>query len=248
MLRVREKEYVSSFTNVKETRRINRQQWDRCISGLEYDVHGKQERAFAALKDLNKIEKDKVMTNPITIHKWETFYKDLWTTKDDESFCLAQNDINIDPLNIDDFGKASGVPPKRNELSNYPSPTTSTTRVVNGTSSKRWLSSRSNDATPNNGTLPTSMSVIYFSLSAKVMLFYSSREYCDVICSPHDSEIFSFKLLEIINVKPACYYLINASFISYYPGRAVKTNNRRQQLPIILHKLPDTFIFVVVRL
>ena len=46
------------------------------------------------------------MTNPITIHKWETFYKDLWTTKDDEPFCLAQNDINIDPLNIDELESA----------------------------------------------------------------------------------------------------------------------------------------------
>lgn len=44
-------------------------------------MHGKHDRAYKVIKDLNKSEKDTVLINPIHIKKWEEFYKNYGQIK-----------------------------------------------------------------------------------------------------------------------------------------------------------------------
>jgi hypothetical protein len=41
---------------IRETRRINRNSWDTCVSNMEHDVRGFQETAYKMLRELNKTE------------------------------------------------------------------------------------------------------------------------------------------------------------------------------------------------
>jgi hypothetical protein len=44
--------------------------WDYYVSNIEDDVHGRQERAYKILKELQETEKDKIQLNPVTEEQW----------------------------------------------------------------------------------------------------------------------------------------------------------------------------------
>lgn len=87
----------------RETRKLNREHWNRYVANLEYDVHGKQDKAFKILKNLNKEMKDNVQLNPIAANEWLDFFETLWTTKEQDPFVWIPNDVNVDPITLDEL-------------------------------------------------------------------------------------------------------------------------------------------------
>jgi hypothetical protein len=55
---------LRSATEKREIRKINRQHWNRYVADLEYDVHGRQDKAYKIIKELNEREKDTICLNP----------------------------------------------------------------------------------------------------------------------------------------------------------------------------------------
>jgi hypothetical protein len=70
-------------------------------------VHGRQERANKILKELQKTEKDKIQLNPITEKQWIRYYKELWTTEENNEYNVnCMTDENIDSITIEELNEA----------------------------------------------------------------------------------------------------------------------------------------------
>lgn len=63
-------------------RKNNQDSWDRFISNVEDDIHGRQEFAYKMMKHLNKTEKDDAKINIINKDEWLTYYTKLWTKEE----------------------------------------------------------------------------------------------------------------------------------------------------------------------
>ena len=88
----------------REVRKIKRNSWEKYVSDIEHDVHGRQEKAYKILKHLNKTEKDNLHLTTITEEKWLQYYKELWTTSDKHASDIMI-DINelVDPITLDEL-------------------------------------------------------------------------------------------------------------------------------------------------
>jgi hypothetical protein len=86
-------------------RKIRRQSWEKFVSNnIEYDVNGRQIKAYKLLKELSKPEKDNLQPNPISEKQWLDYYQQLWTDSDNEEITgLAMNDENVDAISIDEL-------------------------------------------------------------------------------------------------------------------------------------------------
>jgi hypothetical protein len=56
-------------------------------------VRGRQDKAYKIIKELNKIEKDTIRLNAIPLHEWEQYYQELWTSKEEVTTTLAENEV-----------------------------------------------------------------------------------------------------------------------------------------------------------
>jgi hypothetical protein len=91
----------------RETRKINRNIWDYSVSNIEDAVHGRQERAYKILKELQKTEKDKIQLNPIREKQWIRYYKELWATEENNEYNVnCMTDENIDSITIEELNEA----------------------------------------------------------------------------------------------------------------------------------------------
>lgn len=78
-------------------RRAHQESWDRLISNIEHDIHGRQEVAYKLMRQLNKQERDTARLHTIDKEAWIQHYRELWTDgadngKKDESDtdCLSR--------------------------------------------------------------------------------------------------------------------------------------------------------------
>lgn len=111
-------------------RQANQASWDKFISVLENDVHGRQQCAYKVLKFLNKDEKDNAFLNVIPGKDWIEHYKDLWCAQDLEIVCSENQRYNsgVDLLTIEELQgalkstknrKATGLDAINGELIKY---------------------------------------------------------------------------------------------------------------------------------
>lgn len=59
-------------------RQSHTQSWDRFISNLEHDVHGRRVMAYKIMKVLNRNVREAVSFNPIEVDTWKKHYTQLW--------------------------------------------------------------------------------------------------------------------------------------------------------------------------
>jgi hypothetical protein len=61
--------------------KIRRQSWEKFVSNnIEYDVNGRQIKAYKQLKELSKTEKDILQLNPISEKQWLDFFSNYGQT------------------------------------------------------------------------------------------------------------------------------------------------------------------------
>lgn len=100
-------EYKKRSALVKRSvRQITRDSWDKYISEIENDIHGRQNCAYKIMKHLNKEERDTLNINPIEEQKWLNYFKELWTSRESKEFILAQPQQNIDPITQEELQNA----------------------------------------------------------------------------------------------------------------------------------------------
>ncbi|KAJ4436804.1 hypothetical protein ANN_16936 [Periplaneta americana] len=88
----------------REVRKIKRNSWDKYINDIEYDIHGRQDKAYKILTHLCKKERDNLQLNLIPEETWLQYYQDLWTEKEEtEEEILTQIDENVDPITFDEL-------------------------------------------------------------------------------------------------------------------------------------------------
>lgn len=76
----------------------------KLISDVEYDIHGKQTKAYKILRKLNQTEKDDLELNPISENTWLNYYEKLWTTEHNYNFeHLSINNEDVDPITIEEL-------------------------------------------------------------------------------------------------------------------------------------------------
>jgi len=69
-------EYKRLVTIVKrEKRKIKKQCYEKFVSRIEHDLHGRQINAYKIIRNLNRTEKDNLRLNPIVEHTWLDYYK-----------------------------------------------------------------------------------------------------------------------------------------------------------------------------
>jgi hypothetical protein len=71
-------EYKRCAIVKREIKKLHQESWDRCVSNLEYDVHGAHLNVYKIMKYLNKAEKDNAEINNISEKDWLKYYKSLW--------------------------------------------------------------------------------------------------------------------------------------------------------------------------
>lgn len=90
----------------RKVRQIKRNSWDRYISEIEHDAHGRQDKAYKIMKHLNKIDKDTLKLNSITEDEWLQYYKHLWTSVEDRCIIVQETDDNVDPITLEELQEA----------------------------------------------------------------------------------------------------------------------------------------------
>lgn len=72
-------DYKSKRNYAKDlTRTAHQQSWEKYVSEIEHDVHGRQLVAYKILKHLSSSEKDTVKLNIIADETWKKHYEKLW--------------------------------------------------------------------------------------------------------------------------------------------------------------------------
>lgn len=90
-------------------RQAHEESWNRFISDIEADVHGRQMIAFKIMKTLNKEEKDQIMINSIEEEKWIKHYQDLWFgegKKEDDVLLEEENTEGLDDISLEELTDA----------------------------------------------------------------------------------------------------------------------------------------------
>lgn len=114
----------------REVRKIKRTSWEKYISDIEHDVHGRQDKAYKILKHLNNQTRDNLKLNLIPQEEWTSYFKDLWTEETDEEIVSTLIDENVDPISFEELEttinnsknkKTPGVDNINNELIKYAS-------------------------------------------------------------------------------------------------------------------------------
>lgn len=73
-------EYNRTRALVKRyTRKLNRAHWESYISEMEHNLHGRQDRVFKFLRNLNQPTKDQVDLHIINDDQMQEYYTNLWT-------------------------------------------------------------------------------------------------------------------------------------------------------------------------
>lgn len=70
-------------------RNAHQNSWEKFISEIEDDIHGRQDFAYKVIKQLNKTEKDVARLNIIGKDRWIKHYKELWLEETE-----SETDIN----------------------------------------------------------------------------------------------------------------------------------------------------------
>lgn len=74
----------------REVRKVKKENWERCVSEIEYDIHGSQNKAYKIMKHLNKDARDTIQLNTIPETEWLDYFKSLWTNEDE-----PETNINV---------------------------------------------------------------------------------------------------------------------------------------------------------
>lgn len=59
--------------------------WDKFISNIENDIHGRQEVAYKIMRQLLKQEKDTAHLHTRDKDTWMEHYRELWTEQEEDS-------------------------------------------------------------------------------------------------------------------------------------------------------------------
>lgn len=114
----------------REVRKIKRTTWEKYVSDIEHDVHGKQVKAYKIMKYLNNDNRENLKLNPISEIKWMKYYQNLWTEKsqEDKDEMKIETDEHIDPITFEEYNiaishcqnkKAPGIDGINGELIKY---------------------------------------------------------------------------------------------------------------------------------
>ena len=96
-------EYNKTRALVKRyTRKLNREHWDKYIADMEYNLHGKQDKVYKFIRNLNSQEKDKANLKNIQDIELENYYRNLWTDNQNTEEIIDQTNIHteVDELEI----------------------------------------------------------------------------------------------------------------------------------------------------
>lgn len=69
--------------------------WDKYISNIENDIHGRQRTAYKIMKHLNKDEKDIANLQILDYSLWFEYCKNLWTNEYEEEIELDTPEIRV---------------------------------------------------------------------------------------------------------------------------------------------------------
>lgn len=87
--------------------KAHQESWDRFVSNIENDIHGRQEIAYKIMRHLNTEEKDNAELNIIKEKGWLEHYRKLWYDPEiEEEDSTSYEVYNIDPLTMDEFEEA----------------------------------------------------------------------------------------------------------------------------------------------
>ncbi|XP_039280839.1 uncharacterized protein LOC111056792 [Nilaparvata lugens] len=98
--------------NIAKTivRKAHEDSWDRFISGIEDDLHGRQEVAYKLIKHLNSDVKEMAKIENIGKEEWIQHYKDLWYKSDvpfmEKAQQLQRKIDGIDLIGIEELEEA----------------------------------------------------------------------------------------------------------------------------------------------
>lgn len=67
----------------REIKQHQQDNWDKYISRIENDIHGRQHIAYKVMKHLNSTKKDVASINVISSNDWLKYFKQLWTKQTD---------------------------------------------------------------------------------------------------------------------------------------------------------------------
>ena len=59
-------------------RKAHQNSWDKFISDIEHDVHGRQTMAYKFIRNLNNDERDRANIDTIEVKEWINHYRNLW--------------------------------------------------------------------------------------------------------------------------------------------------------------------------
>ena len=91
------------------TRTAHEESWDRFISTIEADIHGRQNIAYKVMRSMNSEEKDRLMINNIKKEEWIEHYRRLWQTDETEETILETENtrgLGLDDLTMDEMTEA----------------------------------------------------------------------------------------------------------------------------------------------
>lgn len=101
-----ENDYKEKRNKVKSiSKKLKEEHWDKLISNIEDDVHGRQEMAYKLMKYMNKEEREMANINVIEEHKWKEHYKMLWYNEEmketiDKKENEVEEKVGIDLIDI----------------------------------------------------------------------------------------------------------------------------------------------------
>jgi hypothetical protein len=96
----------------KVVRQAHQQSWEKFISEIEHDIHGRQQFVYKIMKHLNNQEKDIAKMNTIQENQWIEHYKNLWSDQEendqDNSINNRSEDENLytDGITVDELKNA----------------------------------------------------------------------------------------------------------------------------------------------
>jgi hypothetical protein len=108
-----EKKYKEKRNIAKKiVRQTHQQSWEKFISEIEHDIHGRQQLAYKIMRHLNNQEKDIAKMNTIKENQWIEYYESLWNDQEendqDNSINNRSEDENLytDTITLDELKNA----------------------------------------------------------------------------------------------------------------------------------------------
>lgn len=107
----------------EKIRKVHKTSWEKYISDIEHDVHGRQINTYKIIKHLNRTERDTAQLNIIEKEEWKKHYKQLWLNPHMQNNAEREHPEEnkyIDPSTIEELNKTIKIQKShRNGLHKY---------------------------------------------------------------------------------------------------------------------------------